>query len=69
MEEIYEVLKFIEHGAQCRQSMDCEKGDLLVYYLRENRRLERRLFLNGSVRSESAQISFTGAEEAGDTGI
>ncbi len=41
MEEMYEVLKFIEHGAQCRQSMDCEKGDLLVYYLRENRRLEK----------------------------
>ena len=41
MEEMYEVLKFIEHGAQCRQSMDCEKGDLLIYYLQENRQLEK----------------------------
>ena len=41
MEEMYEVLKFIEHGAQCRQSMDCEKGDLLIYYLRENRQMEK----------------------------
>ena len=38
---MYEVLKFIEHGAQCRQSMDCEKGDLLIYYLRENRQMEK----------------------------
>ncbi len=36
MEEMYEVLKFIEHGAQCRQSMDCERGDLLIFYLRDN---------------------------------
>ena len=38
---MYEVLKFIEHGTQCRQSMDCEKGDLLIYYLRENRQMEK----------------------------
>ena len=26
MEEMYEVLRFIEHGTQCRQSMDCVEG-------------------------------------------
>ena len=43
MEEMYEVLKFIEHGTQCRQSMDCERGDLLIYYLRDNPRMEKEV--------------------------
>ena len=36
MEEMYEVLRFIEHGAHCRQSMDCIRGKLLVHYLKEH---------------------------------
>lgn len=36
MEEMYEVLRFIEHGANCRQSMDCVEGTLLIHYLRDN---------------------------------
>ena len=37
MEEMYEVLRFIEHGAHCRQSMDCIRGTLLVRYLKGRR--------------------------------
>ena len=37
MEEMYEVLRFIEHGAHCRQSMDCIRGKLLIHYLKEHR--------------------------------
>ena len=33
---MYEVLRFIEHGTQCRQSVDCVEGSLLIYYLRDN---------------------------------
>ena len=36
MEEMYEVLRFIEHGAHCRQSMDCIRGTILIRYLKEN---------------------------------
>ena len=36
---MYEVLKFIEHGAHCRQSMDCIRGTILIRYLRENPRI------------------------------
>lgn len=43
MEEMYEVLKFIEHGTQCRQSMDCEKGTLLIYFLKETCGLEKEI--------------------------
>ena len=35
MEEMYEVLRFIEHGTHCRQSMDCIRGNLLIRYLKE----------------------------------
>ena len=31
---MYEVLRFIEHGAHCRQSMDCIRGKLLIHYLK-----------------------------------
>lgn len=41
MEEMYEVLKFIEHGGHCRQSMDCIRGKLLIEYLKENPRMEK----------------------------
>lgn len=34
MEDMYEVLRFIDHGAGCRQSMDCVSGTLLPDYLR-----------------------------------
>lgn len=37
MEEMYEVLRFIEHGAHCRQSMDCIRGTLLIRYLKGRR--------------------------------
>ena len=33
---MYEVLRFIEHGAHCRQSMDCIRGTILIRYLKEN---------------------------------
>lgn len=38
---MYEVLKFIEHGTQCRQSMDCERGSLLIYYLKDKPQIEK----------------------------
>lgn len=37
MEEMYEVLKFIDHGSHCRQSMDCIRGTLLIHYLKKHR--------------------------------
>lgn len=46
MEEMYEVLRFIEHGAHCRQSMDCIHGMPLIRYLRENPRLEKPVFFD-----------------------
>lgn len=38
---MYEVLKFIEHGVHCRQSMDCVQGTILLNYLKENPQIER----------------------------
>ena len=32
---MYEVLKFIEHGLRCRQSMDCVQGTILLSYLKK----------------------------------
>lgn len=43
---MYEVLKFIEHGTQCRQSMDSERGELLICRLRQNRRLEKEVLFD-----------------------
>ena len=43
MEEMYEVLRFIEHGTQCRQSMDCVEGTILIYYLRDHPMVEKRI--------------------------
>ena len=45
MEEMYEVLRFIEHGAHCRQSMDCIRGTPLIRYLKDDPRIGKgRLF-------------------------
>lgn len=43
MEEMYEVLKFIEHGAHCRQSMDCVQGTLLISCLRGNPEIKKNI--------------------------
>lgn len=43
MENGYEILRFIEHGAHCRQSLDWMDGALLAYYLREHPRLDKKL--------------------------
>lgn len=32
---MYEVLRFIEHGGHCRQSIDCIRGTLLIRYLKD----------------------------------
>lgn len=45
MEEMYEVLKFIEHGAHCRQSMDCVQGTILLDYMKENPTVEKTVLL------------------------
>lgn len=45
MEEMYEVLRFIEHGTYCRQSMDCIRGTPLIRYLKDNPRIgKEKLF-------------------------
>lgn len=41
MEEMYEVLSFVEHGAHCRQAMDCVQGTLLIEYLREKPEVDK----------------------------
>lgn len=41
MKQMYEVLKFIEHGDNCRKSTDCVSGMNLLDYLRENPVLDR----------------------------
>lgn len=46
MEEMYEVLKFIEHDAHCRQSMDCVRGCVLLRYLKEHRRIEKTVLFS-----------------------
>ena len=38
---MYEVLKFIEHDAHCRQSMDCVRGTVLLSYLKEHPQIEK----------------------------
>lgn len=38
---MYEVLRFIEHGSHCRQSMDCVEGTILIYYLRDHPEIEK----------------------------
>lgn len=46
MEEMYEVLKFIEHDAHCRQGMDCVRGTVLLNYLKENPRIEKSVLFS-----------------------
>ena len=46
MEEMYEVLKFIEHDAHCRQSMDCIRGTVLLSYLKEHTRIEKTVLFS-----------------------
>lgn len=46
MEEMYEVLKFIEHGNHCRQSLDCVQGTILMRYLREHPRLDKSMLFS-----------------------
>lgn len=46
MKEMYEVLKFIEHGVHCRQSMDCVQGTILLNYLKENPQIERGMLIS-----------------------
>lgn len=43
---MYEVFKFIEHGAYCRQSMDCVQGTILLDYLKENPRMEKEMLIS-----------------------
>ena len=40
MEKMYEVLRFVEKGTECQPSIDCLQGELLIYYLRDNRKLD-----------------------------
>ena len=42
MEEMYEVLRFIEHGVHCRQSLDCIRGMLLIRYLQVEHRIGKK---------------------------
>lgn len=46
MKEMYEVLKFIEHGLRCRQSMDCVQGTILLNYLKENPRIDKTVLID-----------------------
>ena len=46
MDEMYEVLRFIEHGTQCRQSVDCVEGSLLIYYLRDNPGVHKQMLFD-----------------------
>ena len=42
---MYEVLKFIEHGDHCRQSLDCVRGTTLLAYLRDAPEIEKEALL------------------------
>lgn len=42
MEEMYEVLKFIEHGTNCRRSLDCVQGVSLIRRMKEHPGVDRR---------------------------
>lgn len=45
MEEMYEVLKFIEHGTCCRRSLDCVQGVSLMRRMKEHPETDRRKLL------------------------
>ena len=42
MEEMYEVLKFIEHGTTCRRSLDCVQGVSLIRRMKTHPGMDRR---------------------------
>lgn len=42
METMYEVLRFVDQGADCRQTIDCLEGKLLIYYLQEQPEMEKQ---------------------------
>ena len=41
MEKMYEVLRFVEKGTECQPGIDCLQGELLIYYLRDNTKLDK----------------------------
>ncbi len=43
MEEMYEVLRFIEYGTHCRQSMDCVRGTIMAEFLKKNPQIEKAM--------------------------
>lgn len=45
MEEMYEVLKFIEHGTNCRRSLDCVQGVSLMGWMKVRPCMDRREML------------------------
>lgn len=45
MSEMYEVLKFIEHGSQCRRSLDCVRGTLLLRFLKSHPQMEKEMVI------------------------
>lgn len=46
MEKMYEILRFIEHGGRCRQSMDCLEGTILIYYLKEHPQVDKSVLFD-----------------------
>lgn len=42
MKEMYEVLKFVEHGTYCSRTSDCIQGNCLMQYLKEHRDLDKK---------------------------
>lgn len=50
MEEMYEVLKFIEYGTNCRQSLDCITGTLLMDFLRDHPAVEKQMLFRWFVQ-------------------
>lgn len=42
METMYEVLRFVDQGVDCRQTIDCLEGKLLIYYLQEQPEMEKQ---------------------------
>ena len=42
METMYEVLRFVDQGVDCRQTIDCLEGKLLIYYLQEQPEMKKQ---------------------------
>lgn len=64
MNEMYEVLKFIEHGSKCRRSLDCIQGTLMIRFLKNHPQMEKetviRWFRNLAVCADQYQRSGNG---------